>query len=455
MGFDLFQSLNATGTPLTAIETFKPLVVNRTQENEESFNNSINKESFDKIDDLFKNIKSASEKNKLTKDFITSFAIIFEGRKESSHFSHQRKFLQTAFTSKLENNYSTQKEFLSLLGNYADFYKKVWIDYKGKASKPLEAISNYDNFDEKNISSLLILYLKSANHKMATTVLGSFYKRTIERPGEKNKEIGNLIQAIKCISAFYTIWRSARSNSGLDTVYRDFFKGNSKKEIPPRRWLDKKDLEIDDLKNYLKYQLDEKNLLDKDNWISKSKERLRYTNAKVVCKFLLFLSAHDTIPDPDNPGLMKNSKTNSNPFLRIDKWISDDLSTIEHISPQDSKKGWDPNLYDDNELFDSIGNLTLLPTDINISASNKGFQEKLVYYKYLSEKDPDKLEQEARNNNIDLKDKVVDKLRNAKHHSQISPIVEAKEGVWDYKMVNNRTDRILELSWDRIRKWLD
>ena len=47
----MFQSLNATGTPLTAIETFKPTVVN-TVDGEEGykFKESVSDKSFKKIE---------------------------------------------------------------------------------------------------------------------------------------------------------------------------------------------------------------------------------------------------------------------------------------------------------------------------------------------------------------------------------------------------------------------
>jgi hypothetical protein len=63
--FDMFQSLNATGTPLTAIETFKPRVVSLTDDKEDSFKGSKNEASFNKLEILFKNTKNAAEKSKL------------------------------------------------------------------------------------------------------------------------------------------------------------------------------------------------------------------------------------------------------------------------------------------------------------------------------------------------------------------------------------------------------
>ena len=60
-------------------------------------------------------------------------------------------------------------------------------------------------------------------------------------------------------------------------------------------------------------------------------------------------------------------------YLNIDKWTSMDLKTIEHIAPQSNNDGmWDIELYDTNtELYQTLGNLTLLPQNLNASAGKK------------------------------------------------------------------------------------
>ena len=102
--FDMFQSLNATGTPLTAIETFKPRVVNVTEEFGNGFKNSKNEKYFDKIDKLFEDVDTAQQKNARTKDFLTSFFVAYNGQQVSSHFSHQRKSLIDAFEGRKDTN---------------------------------------------------------------------------------------------------------------------------------------------------------------------------------------------------------------------------------------------------------------------------------------------------------------------------------------------------------------
>lgn len=72
--FDMFQSLNATGTPLTAIETFKPTVVNTIDtEAGLQFKDSVSDRYFKKIEDFLSEVNTAPQKNKRTNDYLTSF----------------------------------------------------------------------------------------------------------------------------------------------------------------------------------------------------------------------------------------------------------------------------------------------------------------------------------------------------------------------------------------------
>jgi len=88
--FDMFQSLNATGTPLTALETFKPLVVSLVASNNGGFKGSKSEEYFEQVDQLLGSLRSASSKNKLTNDYLTVFALTHDGTKLSTQFSAQK-----------------------------------------------------------------------------------------------------------------------------------------------------------------------------------------------------------------------------------------------------------------------------------------------------------------------------------------------------------------------------
>lgn len=452
--FDMFQSLNASGTPLTAIETFKPLVVNTTEFNKEKYENSTSKKSFTKVEDLFKDTNNAASKSKLTNEFLTSFAIVVDGWKLESHFSSQRKYLDKIYSHEL-TLYKEQCEFVNFIGNYADFYKNIWIDYKGTNDLPISSISGNN---EADLASLLILFLKKSNHRMAVTLLGSLYNDVIN--GEVNS-IATFVGGVKAVAAFYILWRASDSNSGIDNYYRNYFKGKDD-EINPHHWLKQKgSIDLTDLKKYLKSSLfTDKGLTNKQDWLAKSKSYLKYESSSSVCRIAIFIAAHDTVADDANVGLMKLGRNNSSPYLNLRNWNSDDFKDIEHIAPQESDGSWDADLYDLNsKLFDSIGNLTLLPSEINTSASNKGWESKFLYYQHLGIKDLQKMQElaaRAAREGIFLNPSTVELLQKSNYNEHIVPILSVGEsGNWNAELVSKRGERILELTWDKVIKWLD
>jgi hypothetical protein len=451
--FDMFQSLNATGTPLTAIETFKPLVVNTTEMIEKSFKGSENEKSFNKIEALFKQVSSSAQKSKLTNDFLTSFAIAYDGFKLSSHFSHQRKQLEKYFNEC--GTYREKSEFVKFLGDYAECYSACWSDLDLQITRGIPLITSAEK--ESELAAVLVSYLKDSNHKMALTILGHFYKDVIN--GEHDS-ISNFISAVKCIAAFYTIWRSAKSNAGLDSVYRDFFKGEE------NSWKNRRHITIPSLKkhfiNALKDPKDPlKDLSNFETWFENALIQLTYQNSKYVSRLALFIAAHDTIPDEKELGLMKIGVTNSSNHLCLDKWLSPDLKTLEHVAPQTNSPDdqWDLELYTlPNEVHQMIGNLTLLPSQINTSASNKSWRMKYIYYRHLSEKDPIKLQELAnlaKSLDIQLSQETIKMLREANFNDHISSVTaRPHDQPWNAAFVRQRSERIIEILWKRTNGWL-
>ena len=449
--FDMFQSLNATGTPLTAIETFQPIVVKTTEDNGESYKNSRSFESFNKIQSLFEDTDTASKKSRRASDFLTSFRIAIDGEKLENHFSKQRKWIVDFYENEMPN-YDRRKDFINYFGNYAEFYKEVWLDYNGKEGR----IKRIAAHPESEIASFLVLYLKDSNHKMAATILGYFYNGVIR--GENNS-VSSFIEAVKVVSAFYTLWRSAQGNAGLDSIYRNIFRTTDKDGGQGNGWKFNSIFEVDSLKSYLQKVLQDRGLWDKHEWLSKAKPYCKYSHNTYVCRFAIFISSHDTIVDDEKQGLMKIGSPNASPYLNVERWISKDLKTIEHIAPVVKSEGWDENLYDENNLFQSIGNLTLLPIDINVSAGNKSWPAKLLYYKNLAENDPAKRQEiinKAQEANVNLADETIKILNAASYNLHIKPIVSLDpEDKWDKKLVESRRDRILEIVWNRLISWLN
>ena len=436
--FDMFQSLNATGTPLTAIETFKPTVVNTVNEQPGMrFKDSESDKYFKKVEDFLSETTTAQGKNRRTNDYLTSFFTSYDGNSISTHFSYQRKVLNRAYEE--QPDFAGKEKLVQRMGNYAQFYK-AWIDYDGKGNSFFPLI---EPSSEAELASLLILFLKSSNHKMAITLLGSLYSSIVE---QKENAIDEFIKSLKAIVAYYFFWRSTSSNSGLDSTYRDFFKQSP-------------EVSYNSIVKHFKNELEKKELTTKEEWINKAKDYCKYDVVKEIVKFALFITAHDTIPDPDNPGLMKIGKVNSHPYLNLQKWLSEDLKTIEHIAPQTNDGAWDMALYDTlSKPYQSLGNLTLLPQDLNSSVGNKGWKEKLLYYQSVGEDDMEKLEsigKLAEQNGITLKTETQDLLIETGFNEHLLPICALSEtSDWNKTLVEKRTLKMLEIVWDRISPWI-
>lgn len=437
--FDMFQSLNATGTPLTAIETFKPTVVNTIDREEgHQFKESNSDKSFKKVEEFLSDATTAQQKNKRTNDFLTSFFVAYEGRTMSTHFSYQRKILDSVYGS-LES-FDEKEVFIKVMGNYAEFYQK-WIKYDGKDK---DFFPDLGSSTDSDLASMLILFLKASNHKMAITMLGSMYYSVIE---QSPYSVESFIDIVKAVAGYYFIWRSTYPNAGLDTTYREFFK--------------KHKVSVSSVKEYMKEVLKNKGVDTLELWKSKAKNYLKYDlTGKDIVRLAILIAAHDTIPDDTNKGLIKTGRTGCCNYLTLDKWLSSDLKTIEHIAPQTNKNSmWDEALYDSNiETYQSLGNLTLLPQDLNSSAGNKGWKEKLLYYQSVAETDPDKIaniEQKAKSMDITFNKDTIQLLKECHYNQHLSSISSlTAEDNWNKDLVDKRTDAMLNIIWDRVSKWV-
>lgn len=441
--FDMFQSLNATGTPLTAIETFKPTVVNTMDsETGKQFKDSMSESNFKKIEDFLTEATSAPQKNKRTNDFLTSFFVAYDGRTISSHFSYQRKSLDSAYNTLV--SFHEKDAFIRKMGNYAEFYNK-WLSYNGENG----VFPCIETSSEADLVSMLILFLKASNHKMAITVLASAYDSVISGQNNATEEFTGIV---KMIAAYYFLWRATYPNAGLDTTYRDFFKKMPFAKNSPT---------MESVKSHFKEMLAHKDIDTCDKWKDRAKTCLSYkATGREILRLALLVSAHDTTTDDLQKGLMKIGRDNVSSYLSRTCWLSSDLKTIEHIAPQANENdSWDLNLYDtQTELCHSLGNLTLWPQDLNSSAGNKGWKAKCLYYKAVAESDPDKLreiDQVAGEYGISLNRDTVKLLKESSFNRHLEPLASlSADDIWDKELVERRTDRMLEIVWDRVAKWI-
>lgn len=443
----MFQSLNATGTPLTALETFKPLVVNSAETMGGGYYNSTSEEYFEHVDTLFKSASKAADKNTLTNEYLTAFALIQDGTKLPSQFSVQRMWLTQRYEAC--ETMPKREEFVRRMGDLARYWDQI-VRADLKKFHLLSGTEKVASTTDAQEAALCIAYLRDSRHTMAHTILGRFYAQLLRQKSNADTEF---VAACRAVGAFYTLWRSALTNRDLDDAYRKLLKDHMSWEKGDRH------LTIAELKQQLRAALAKKNIDTKEQWKTRARLELRYDTAKLICKFALLVSAHDTIVDATIPGLVQVGVPKSCPHLTAQHWQSKDLNSIEHVAPQTRDAGgtWDNEIYLSGNQ-QRIGNLILLPIDINESVGNKPWIAKWIYYQHLGQQDPAKLQlltDLAGKYAVPLNGKTQKKLQDAGYHDHIKSIVRlGSSATWDRTFIEQRTERICDILWDRIYQWL-
>ncbi|ATX81725.1 Protein of unknown function DUF262 [Mariprofundus ferrinatatus] len=470
LAFDMFQALNATGTPLTAIEVFKPLVVNTVGA---AFGTSKTKEYFDISDRFFDQQKSAASKEKMTDEVLIRMALVHDSYELGKRFSDQRDWLTRAYT---ESNTQEQENLIHWMSDLTLYWENIFLPNRPSRNSVSFTISNHLttlglNNDDADFSALCIYYLKDAKHAMAHYLLSLFYSKLLRAIGTPNHqfEIQNFIEVSKACASFFTLWSAALSGFP-DDVYRRLF-DQSGANISWKTGAGNQNANF--VKEHFKKALEDNGVFDVSNlgnaknlWKSKAITRLGYTK-KAVCRFSLFVASHDKAPDmaPGFEGLVEKGSVRSATYLNCESWFSERYGIMEHIGnrekPASNKYGGpDPLLYPgDNSVVDKIGNLTLWSPSAN-SSTYPEWQEKVLYYATLTRFNPVTtfvISDMAKALGVTTIPPSIATVAAASGYiANLAPIAyRGSKGLpWNKDFVDLRTNRTCELVFDDLVAWL-
>lgn len=445
-GFDMFQALNTTGTPLTVMETFLPQVMQSEYGAGNDWGGTPSSEYMEEILELFNVTTTNEQKNRRTNELLGAFALCYNGTKLGNKFSEQRRWLTRVYEKEL-SSIDDKREFVRKLSKVAEFFYHAWYLEEGSIPGLVED-------DDRELASFLIQYLKDANSRLSTPILARFFCQLLD--GETSSD--DFIECARACAAFFTLWRSGNSTSGLDDVYRKYFRSGP--AGAGRSWSEKPDsLSVSSLKKYFLDTLEHKGVAGEDAWVAASQRFLMYSELKTVCRFVLFVAAHDRVVDQSAPGLTTAGTKGSCNMLTLARWKAKECKSIEHVAPQRPPEGhaWSLKIYE-NELVHQVGNLMLLPIQVNRFVDNKSWEVKCLHYSHVGERDQGKLNQlkeRAETKGIVLSKRATAALSKMGYICAAEPILSVtEEGQWDAQLVERRTAQIKKIAWQTLSSWL-
>tara|TARA_R110002073_G_scaffold331145_1_gene515637 strand:+ start:6771 stop:9182 length:2412 start_codon:yes stop_codon:yes gene_type:complete len=460
--FTIFESLNTTGEPLTAFETFKPRVVGSVDL--ENYEKSEEKALMDEISNYLSQYSAGKDLQKETMALLIDFFGAYEGIKVPRRLADQRSALKLGFeTAQEDENPKKEKlRFIQTMRDAANFRHYFW-----DATSFNDIHKFIGNLELSSKSKLCLTFLGDLKHTIVIPILTNFFTQIIkaETIEEKQARLHDFEEALQAIVAFSVLWRASRNGTGgIDNQYRELLNTTGMRSgLPPmsRKHLKDDIINIDLFKKEMKSRLidsDRKGSLEnKKGFINKAIELPVYNINKKVAKFLLLAAHHNAVEDPLNPGLLVKGKEALNSCLTSDMYNDERNLSLEHVAPQTYTNGWDQNIYARNTLVHTLGNLILVSSTLNSSLSNRVWNEKRNLYRAVGARTEEEAKQilidSQRNQNFDFRNSTKDVIE-AQSYMPNLVALSKMEAPWTAEWIEKRSQHLYSLVWEELMPWL-
>ena len=430
--FDMFDSLNTTGDPLTALETCKPLVVAFENADGTGYSGSDSQESWETLDGILQTSYPApSKRQDESKRLLTSFALYLEGHKLPLDASSQRYYLRDKFRRAARADAETARGFVRALKDLAEFRAQYWetqaIDGLG-----VSALGAADS-DRLRLCLRFIADMKTT---LAIPVLARYWTEF----GDSDHSRA-FLRAAMAVAAFLALRRaSTGSTAGIDADFRRLMKDRPPSGGDPLskgRLLGNELMPVDALQQELRRLLKQEGieLTRMDTWLNRAAEvEAGLRSPQPLNRFLLFAAHHNARCTKVQPGLL--TKDDAVPgsdvsFLTHQHWMQPEYGTVEHVAPRSERGiGWDADIYRRQSTKHLLGNLVLLPEKENQAIGNAPWAKKKAFYSALASSDRSEREaflQEADKKGYGFGRKTENLLRGQERLHMLDPIVEVPE----------------------------
>lgn len=459
-GFDIFDSLNTTGEPLTAIQTFKPQVIKYTSDNHSDFSQAKEFSHFLRIEGYIDAQKTASKKQSRSKDVVRSVALYVSGKKVANKPDEQRRWLRNEYNKICHKDKAKERflkaSFTKAIVDIVEFRKRIW---------DVEDISGgLPAMEGRDVALLCLGFLKDIDMYVSIPILTRIFT-SLEFKGRLD-----LYPAyVKAYTCYVILRRGATKNTAnIDGEVRKMMSSGRVKDsdtqssIPLSLGLrfDRDLVSLDLFKQYLREYLSAGRLKleGKDDWVRKMNQQPLYDIAKPLCRFILLAAANNSRQSDKSFLLTRKGVKGADQLevLTYKMWKSESVETVEHIAPVNPKGKWDKQIYiKDRSFVDSIGNLTLLPGKENSVLGNRPWAHKKILMKAFAQEDEagvtEVLDEAAKVGLVPAKQAKA-LIRDNYQLPLAESISRADE--WNVDTIQKRGENIGQLAWDEISTWL-
>lgn len=458
--FDMFEALNTTGEPLTAIETFTPRVIEHIGQLEDEVTTEEEKDKAEHLLATFKGITSRFEgmsstnKNKKAKALILAFVRAQSGSAKVTTLRDQRDAMLNSFGKAIfKDNY------LKRLAITADFIFENWSAEKPNAD-------NIVNQQQKEIVNLCLRYLVDLKHDIVQPLLVQFLIKAHETEGQEQFEVAvdEFYQVLKAVTSMSVLWRAMSGGAdGIDGVYKSIHeKGilDATGEYLPLRMegqvtLSSNVFNSHNVKNYLRDAL-EKKILSKDpqgettqlKWLNVCKDKPMLEKPKNI-KLAILAALHGV--EYDN-GQFARVDSYKNAFLNLEGWnLISESEKIKRIYENNTHPDWtDPDLRTP-EVYNKLGNFIVDARGDVISGGSQSWGD--IRQKMLIASNSQEIQTIGSYENQELSPETrrhVAILRVEKKFDEVTHFQQ-----WNKDSIDDRTILLLKNLWSNLYSWLE
>ncbi|MEI7284939.1 DUF262 domain-containing protein [Pectobacterium carotovorum] len=453
--FDMFEALNTTGEPLTAIETFVPKVIefigNKRKDGASEEELEASMEVLNSITERFEDIIESKEKNLKTKALILAFVRAFEGKVKVTSLRDQRDAMLKSY----ENcRYDFKDEYLTQLATTANFLFDHW-----QATVP--DVGGLVESGAQDISNLCLRYLVDMKHDIVQSLLIQFVliDEKFESTGTEHSDFAKVL---KSVTAFSVLWRAMSGGAdGIDAVYKKLHErgvsADQKGYQLGHGSLTSDRFNSDVIKKFFRAELEAKiiskgspkDVVD-EQWLDICSKQQTLTKSKNI-KMLLLAGMHSIELNGIDHEISNKPSTD---FLTTMMWeLISGKDAIKKVFNGGSTEGWGDEVISNPEEYNKIGNV-LIDARNGISSTNPPSWYNLKQH----------LLQALANDSINNIEDILlaeDQVSNSAKRNASILMLEKKfvditfADKWGKQQIDERSALLLTNAWRNLTQWLN